>query len=34
MYAAFALIIGGFALLVLRQPRKRDEDDHDDGARV
>lgn len=33
-YAAFALVIGGFALLVLRQPRSRDDDDHDDGARV
>lgn len=34
MYGAFALAIGGFALLVLRQPRKRDDDDHDDGARL
>ena len=30
--AALALSLGGFALLVLRQPRDRDEDD--DGARV
>jgi hypothetical protein len=32
--AALALTIGGFVLLVLRQPHSRDEDDPDNGARV
>lgn len=32
--AALALTVGGFVLLVLRQPRTRDEDDPDDGARI
>ncbi|WP_270889120.1 hypothetical protein [Pedococcus sp. 5OH_020] len=31
---ALGLTIGGFVLLVLRQPHSRDEDDPDDGARV
>jgi hypothetical protein len=31
---ALALTIGGFILLVLRQPHERDEDDPDNGARV
>jgi hypothetical protein len=31
---ALALTIGGFVLLVLRQPHSRDEDDPDNGARV
>jgi hypothetical protein len=32
--AALGLTVGGFVLLVLRQPRTRDENDPDDGARV
>ncbi|HET8600304.1 MAG TPA: hypothetical protein VFL99_08260 [Segeticoccus sp.] len=32
--AGLALTIGGFALLVARQPRRRDEDDDDTGAQV
>lgn len=31
---ALALTVGGFVLLVLRQPSSRDEDDPDNGARV
>lgn len=31
---ALGLTIGGFVLLVLRQPHRRDEDDPDNGARV
>lgn len=31
---AVALSVGGFALLVLRQPRHREPDDPDDGARL
>ena len=31
---ALGLTVGGFILLVLRQPRSRDEDDPDNGARV
>jgi len=31
---ALGLTVGGFVLLVLRQPRERDEDDPDNGARV
>ena len=31
---ALALTVGGFVLLVLRQPLTRDEDDPDNGARV
>lgn len=31
---ALGLTVGGFVLLVLRQPRDRDEDDPDNGARV
>lgn len=31
---ALGLTVGGFALLVLRQPHTRDGDDPDDGARV
>lgn len=31
---ALAMTIGGFVLLVLRQPRDRDENDPDNGARV
>lgn len=34
LYGAFALTLGGFALLILRQPRTRDHDDPDNGARV
>jgi len=32
--ASLGLTVMGFVLLVLRQPKSRDEDDHDDGARV
>lgn len=32
--AALAMSLGGFVLLVLRQPRHRDEDDPDNGARL
>jgi len=32
--AALGLTVGGFVLLVLRQPHSRDEDDPDNGARV
>lgn len=32
--AALGLTVGGFVLLVLRQPDRRDEDDPDDGARL
>ncbi len=32
--AAVAVSLLGFALLVLRQPRDRDETDGDDGARL
>lgn len=32
--AAWAMTLGGFVLLVLRQPTHRDHDDPDDGARV
>jgi hypothetical protein len=32
--AAVALTVGGFALLVLRQPKTRDADDPDNGARL
>lgn len=32
--AALGLTVGGFVLLVLRQPGTRDEDDPDDGARL
>jgi hypothetical protein len=32
--AAVALTVGGFALLVLRQPATRDADDPDNGARI
>lgn len=32
--AAVGLTVGGFVLLVLRQPGTRDEDDPDDGARL
>lgn len=32
--AALGLTVGGFVLLVLRQPRTRDADDPDDGARL
>jgi hypothetical protein len=32
--AALGLTVGGFVLLVLRQPGRRDEDDPDDGARL
>lgn len=32
--AALALTVGGFVLLVLRQPHDRDENDPDNGARV
>jgi len=32
--ASLGLTVMGFVLLVLRQPKRRDEDDHDDGARV
>ena len=31
---ALGLMVGGFVLLVLRQPHARDEDDPDNGARV
>ena len=31
---AIGLTVGGFTLLVLRQPTRRDPDDHDDGARL
>ena len=31
---ALGMIVGGFVLLVLRQPHSRDEDDPDNGARV
>lgn len=31
---AVSLTVGGFTLLVLRQPARRDPDDHDDGARL
>lgn len=31
---ALALTVGGFVLLVMRQPHSRDEDDPDNGARV
>jgi hypothetical protein len=31
---ALGLTVGGFVLLVLRQPHTRDEDDPDDGARI
>lgn len=31
---ALAMTIGGFVLLVMRQPRDRDENDPDNGARV
>ncbi|MDU0315162.1 hypothetical protein RKE38_15800 [Phycicoccus sp. M110.8] len=31
---ALGLMVGGFVLLVLRQPHSRDEDDPDNGARV
>lgn len=31
---ALGLTVGGFVLLVMRQPHTRDEDDPDDGARV
>lgn len=31
---ALALTVGGFVLLVLRQPTSRDSDDPDDGARI
>lgn len=31
---ALGLTVGGFVLLVLRQPHSRDEDDPDNGARV
>ena len=34
LLAALGLIVGGFVLLVLRQPHSRDEDDPDNGARV
>lgn len=34
LLAALALTVGGFVLLVLRQPRNRDHDDPDNGARV
>ena len=33
-YAGVAMTLGGFALLVLRLPKDRDDDDHDSGARV
>lgn len=33
-WLGIVLSVGGFVLLVLRQPRSRDEDDPDDGARV
>jgi hypothetical protein len=33
-FAALALTLTGFVLLVLRQPHRRDEDDPDNGARV
>ncbi|QGN57558.1 hypothetical protein [Nostocoides sp. HKS02] len=32
--AALGLTVGGFVLLVLRQPQSRDEDDPDNGARL
>lgn len=32
--ASLGLTVMGFVLLVLRQPHTRDDDDHDDGARV
>ena len=31
---ALLMTVGGFVLLVLRQPRDRDENDPDNGARV
>ena len=31
---ALGLTVGGFILLVLRQPMARDDDDPDNGARV
>lgn len=34
LLAALGLIVGGFVLLVLRQPHSRDDDDTDNGARV
>ena len=34
LLAALGLIVGGFVLLVLRQPHSRDDDDPDNGARV
>ena len=34
LLAALGLIVGGFVLLVLRQPHSRNEDDPDNGARV
>lgn len=33
-FGALGLTVGGFVLLVLRQPRDRDEDDPDNGARI
>lgn len=33
-YAAIAMSVGGFALLVLRLPKNHDDDDRDSGARV